>query len=397
MPNEYPISTVAATKDPAKAGLLYSSAIKDAVFFGVNASDSDDLSKSEKYLRKRIGNQQVANRYGSIRLWENAVATGWYRPRNPVSKTEIPPEDTGVPLFDNGIATYKVEDHTVGGEREIRIDTFLGIVLKNGTPHILKPKVVHQDIGHYPIVIAWLKSLNSSSLTKFLEQSYATAEEFDQYAWSLEDQAVAGTQFGQPLEGVLTGRFGEDRSGTEHYEVKVGDALTSLSVKSFRGTIGDPNGESLLVEKGGYLTAKRPGAKPWAPHSVQAWANHTPMDIHVGHPKGHLLSEFRRTSMVQHIDPDYKGVVVTSEDPAVNGRGLSGEFYKFQHRVFLGLKVPAGETPGDEDWMDLSDFTGSLFSNTMGYGARYENGKVVELLGHHPHLGYNKPEPELAF
>jgi hypothetical protein len=369
------------------------------VFYGVNVSDSSDSSVSSAKLpnaKDEHGNP-LQNRYGQLRLWDGAASTGYYRPAH-VTSTD--PWD--VHFNDSIISSYEVVDPSLPAPkntRELKIASFLGLAVKKGARHVFVPATVTPLLAKYPEVASWLKSLGDEHITSAVDSVVSLQEGQGRESFLLEGMPIVGKHYGVPLRGILTGNVGRNGAGVEHLDVQEGSEVFPVNVSDFIGVIGDPNGDHLVAETGGYLTAvpaDRTKLKH-AVHSVLRWSEQVrgehPADASTA-DKGTLLSALKRAGK-PHMDAQYKSVMVRSStsEPELKGAWLTGRYYKYQGRTFVEINPPPGKT--GNDWLDLGSFSGELYMQDRGYGARYENGKITELLGAHPNHGYNQEQESL--
>ncbi len=415
-----PDQIITAASDGGTKGMLYSSAIKDAVFNGINASDDSSNVGSKNISTAKVGDETLRNRYEQIRVWSGAKATGYYRLQDGVRTTDVgnqeddsQPFDTKIPLNLNvhdrsqsGAVTYQVFDPSVNGNRQIKIASFLGEIESHGSKHsMLHPDPIPNKLRQYPIVLSWLSSLGNDIRNRIGEM-LGHLEEYTGHSSSMKGLAVDGIIHGVPINGVLTGRYGLGEEREERYEVQPEEGgLTEICSKTFRGTIGDKESVHTLVEQpGGYVFRVDPdGEKSTYHHNIRDAARHSSLFAGPNHSKEEFIKDLQANGVKSFHDPVYEEITLRDcADPALNGKHLSGQYHKtvgatgdhgVTERVIVGLR---GNTSPDvyekdpKNWVDLTTFTGDLVAyegeREDWYGAMYRNGKIVELLGHHPLL-----------
>ena len=401
-------------------GMLYSSAIKDAVFNGVNASDDSSNVGSKNISTAKVGDDTLRNRYEQIRVWSGAKATGYYRLQDGVRATDVgsqegdgQPFDTKIPLNLNvhdrsqsGAVTYQVFDPSVGGNRQIKIASFLGEIDSHGSKHsMLHPDPIPNKLGQYPLVLSWLSSL-SNDIRNRIEEMFGRLEEYSGHSDAMVGREVEGSIHGVHIKGVLTGRYGHGEDRDERYEVKTSDGgMTEINSKTFQGIIGDKSADHAVVEQpGGYVTnVDAEGNEDTAHHSIRDAVEYIPLFAGPHHGKEEVVQELRSNGIKSFHDPMYEEITIRKcTDSALNGKQLSGQYHKTTgvpgdhgptERIIVGIRGNTAPEVYEEDpknWVDLSTFTGELIAledvAQNWYGARYKSGKIVELLGHHPLL-----------
>lgn len=403
-----------AERDPAKfaKGLRYLKNVAGAIVTGVNVSDSSGSGP---------------NRYGSLRVWEKAKATGWCR-----LATKFPDPETEIGSPD--ISTYEVEEMH-GTSREVKVKTFTGLI---GTKVLdMFPSASLHDIGEpaakrlLGIGVPILTALVERSPWHRTSQALSGSVEDPQTAGHSFEVAVAGLliegrQSGSAIvKGRLTGNLYSTEYGTE-YEVEVSyphrdsGKKFRLLPKDFQGTVVnehfvDTESCTLRIGRGGHMTSEfpgDPGRKGRAYHSMEEWLQDNKGLGTIDEASIDLLrsgSPFVPSpvsGITMQEDARARGADLQQEYPPADSRGnlvrpsgqLTGMYFWVGHaRIVEIICADNGQWEGRKIAMSMDSFTGRVTHSSGRGWVDYSNGRVGAPQGDLLSIGEDNTQEELNF
>ena len=403
-----------AAYDAAKfaKGLRYLKHVSGAIVTGVNVSDSSGSGP---------------NRYGQLRVWDNAKATGWCR-----LLTKFPDPET--PLGSPDISTYEVEE-SPGSAREVKVKTFTGMLGERAVdmfPSASLPSVNGQAAKR-------LAGLGVPSLTALVERSpwYKTnkalseADPVAEAAGGSHDVSasgllIEGRQSGSALvKGKMTGNvyrteYGNEYEVTVSYPTRDSGKKFRLLPKDFQGTIAnehfvDTESCTLRISNGGHMVSEFPG-DPGRPsrayHSLEEWLSDnkglgTSDDASIDTLRsggGFVKSPVRGVTMLR--DDRARGATLQQEYTPEDSRGnlvrpsgtlTGGYFWVGQSRVVELTCSDHGKWEGEKLAVSMADFTGRVTHRSGRGWVDYSDGKVGAPQGDLASIGEDNTQEELSF